>query len=184
MIKKILVTTFVILSIALNCQKKNISDEEIYEVINFVVKNGKTKFHKKLSIITEDPNLKTDKYIGKEFLRQYFNEKDSDYILSQFATSKDFLLSYKYITDLKIIHSEKLLAYKKLGKGFWSVFEEKHDDAGFMFVGKPLFSLDKKRVIINYGYYCGGLCGQGSRIILKKIKDKWVFEKEISGFIS
>lgn len=184
MIKKILITTFAILSIALNCQEKNISDEEIYEVINFVLKNGETKFHKKLSIITEDPNIKTDNYFGKEIIKKYFNEKDSDYILSQFAASKDFLLNYKYITDLKIIHLDKLLAYKKLEKGFWSVFEEKHGDEGFMFVGKPLFSLDKKRVVINYGYYCGGLCGKGSRVILKKINDNWFFEKEISGFIS
>lgn len=177
MIKKILIITFAILSIALNSQEKNISDVEIYEVINFVIKNGKTKFHKEMSIITEDPNLRNDNYFDKKLLKQYFNEKDTNHILSQFATSKDFSLSYKYITDLKIIHLDKLLSYKKLKKGFWAVFEEKYGDEGFMFIGKPLFSLDKKRVIINYGYYCGGLCGKGSRILLKKNNDNWVFEK-------
>lgn len=168
-----------------NAQKSQISDDEIYTVINYVIQNGNAfQYKKDFKIITEDPNVKTDRYFDEKLLSNYFKDKDIIYIMEQFSNSKEFLLNPKYILNLRIVHIEKLLSYKSEGKSFWTEFNNRYDDKGFMFVGKPLFSLDKKRVVINYGYYCGGLCGKGSRIILKKINDTWVFEKEISGFIS
>jgi len=165
-------------------QNKNISDEEIYDVINFIIKNGTVKYHKHLKIITEDPNVNSDRFLNKKLLNNFFNEKDSNYILEQFATSKDFLLSYRYISDMQIIHVDKLLSYKKEKKDLWTFLAEKYSEDGFAFVGKPLFSLDKQQVVISYGYYCGGLCGKGTRVILKKKNNSWIIIKEISGFIS
>lgn len=184
MIIKILLPAFIIMSVFCNGQKNSISDEEIYEVINFVLKNGTVKYHKDLKIMTEDPSVKTDDYFNEKVLKKFFDNKNVEFILDQFSSSKDFLLSYKYISNMQIIHIDKMLSLKKMDKGIWSFLAEKYGQEGFVFVGKPLFTLDKKQAIISYGYYCGGLCGKGSKVILKKVKNTWVIEKEISGFIS
>jgi len=169
-------------------QVPKISEEEKYEVINFVIQIG-NKRQANLKIITEDPNIKQDfkhepKYFNDKFLKKYFNNKDIKSIKEQFKTINQFSLNPKYILNLRIIHSDKLLSYSSDGKNFWTEFEKKHGKGGFLFVGKPIFTMDKKRAIINYGYYCGGLCGSGERIILKKNNNSWVVEKVISGFIS
>lgn len=184
MITKIILSIILVLSLGCKAQNKNISDEEIYDVINFILKKGTVKYHKELKILTEDPNIKTDEFFDKKLLKNYFDEKNADYILEQFFAAKDFRLSYKYIIDRQIIHIDKMLSYKSLKGGIWSFLAEQYKEEGFMFVGKPLFTLDKKSVIITYGYYCGGLCGRGSRVILKKRNNNWIIEKEISGFVS
>jgi len=160
----------------------------MYEVINFVIQNG-NKSPKNYKIITEDPNVKYDskyesKYFIKKILKEYFSSKDIKSIQEQFKTRNQFSLNPKYILNLRIIHEDKLSSYSSEGKYFWTEFEKKYGKGGFLFIGKPIFTTDKKRVIINYGYYCGGLCGSGERIILKKSNNGWVIEKVVSGFIS
>lgn len=184
MITKIILSILIILSFNCQGQNKNILDEEVYDVINFILKNGTVKYHKNLRIVTEDPNIRTDRFFNKELLNNFFDNENSNYILEQFSSSKDFLLNYRYISNMQIIHLDKMLSYKKLKKGLWSFLAERYKEEGFVFVGKPLFTIDKKRAVISYGYYCGGLCGSGYRVILKKINKTWMIEKEISGFIN
>ncbi|GAB0157837.1 hypothetical protein CHRYSEOSP005_31240 [Chryseobacterium sp. Alg-005] len=143
---------------------------------------------KEIRIITEDPYYKIGKkdigYINFQDLKAYFTQKDIISLKNQYKAAEGFLLTPKYIFNLRIIHENELLSYKAEGKYFWEEFNKKHGNVSFMFVGKPLFSLDKKRVIISYGYYCGGLCGRGEKVILKKVKENWVVEKVLSGFVS
>ncbi len=182
--KKIAYLIFFFCSFLFYSQIPNVSEEEMYEVINFVIQNG-AKRRNDFKIITEDPNIKNDsKYFDEKFLKEYFNNKEVKSIKEQYKTIDQFLLNPKYILNLRIIHKEKLLAYSSEGKNFWTEFEKKHGKGGFVFVGKPLFTTDKKRVIINYGYYCGGLCGSGERIILKRSNGSWIIEKFVSGFIN
>lgn len=184
MINKIILSIIVVLSLGCKAQNNNISDQEIYNVINFVLNNGTVKYHKKLNIVTENPNLKPDEYFDNKRLKSFFSEKDSDYILEQWSSSKKFLLSSKYITNMRIIHIDEMLSFKKKDKGIWNFLSEKYGEEGFVFIGKPLFTLDKKQAVIIYGFYCGGLCGRGSRIILKKVNNNWIFDKEISGLVN
>lgn len=182
--KKIIYLVFFFYSFLFYSQTTNVSEEEMYEVINFVIQNGE-KSPKNFKIITEDPNVKHDsKYFSEKFLKEYFNNKEIKSIKEQYNTIDKFILNPKYILNIRIIHQDKLLTYSSGGKYFWNEFEKKHGKGGFLFVGKPLFTTDKKRVIINYGYFCGGLCGSGERVILKKINNNWVVEKVVSGFIS
>ncbi|SHK38668.1 hypothetical protein [Chryseobacterium polytrichastri] len=166
-------------------QNLEVSDEEVYEAINFIIKKRSEKSIKEIKIITEDPNVKGDfKYYDDKILKEFFNVKDLKVIKDQYTTINDFVLNPKYIFNLRIIHKKELLSYSSSNNSFWTEFNKKHGNVAFMFVGKPLFTLDKKRVIINYGYYCGGLCGWGERVILKKVKNIWIIEKVVSGFIS
>ncbi len=42
----------------------------------------------------------------------------------------------------------------------------------------PIFSLDKQKAYVELEYYCGGLCGSGKGIYLKKINGNWfIIEK-------
>lgn len=183
--KKIASVFFLLFFCFFYSQNFKVSDEEIYEVINFIIKKRSEKSIKEIKIITEDPNVKSDsRYYDDKILKEFFNVKDLKVIKDQYTTINDFLLNPKYILNLRIIHKEELLNYSSSGKSFWTEFNKKHGNVAFMFVGKPLFTSDKKRVIINYGYYCGGLCGNGERVILKKEKNSWVIEKVVSGFIS
>lgn len=183
--KKIASVFFLLFYCFFYSQHLKVSDEEIYEVINFIIKDGSQKPFKEIKIITEDPDTKKgSKYYNDERLKEFFSAKDLKVIKDQYTTINDFVLNPKYILNLRIIHKEKLLSYSSSGNNFWTEFNKKHGNVAFMFVGKPLFTSDKKRAIINYGYYCGGLCGKGERVILKKEKNSWVIEKVVSGFIS
>ncbi|KMQ64878.1 hypothetical protein ACM46_11755 [Chryseobacterium angstadtii] len=164
-----------------------ISDEEMYDVINYVIK-VKTEHIKNIKVITEDINYKAnqndDYFLNSKILKNDFNQKDIKSLRRQYEDSRGFILNPKYIQNLRIVHKDKLLAYKSEGKYFWDEFNKKHGNSSFMFVGKPLFSLDKSKVIISYGHYCGSLCGNGERILLKKINGIWTLERILSGFIS
>jgi|GEM_PF-2651316 len=186
--KKLTYLSFFFFSFLFYAQVPKVSEEEMYEVINFIIQNG-NKISKNFKIITEDPNIKQDfkhesVYFDDKILKQYFNNADIKSIKEQLKTITQFSLNPKYILNLRIIHEDKLSSYSSDGKYFWTEFEKKHGKGGFLFVGKPIFTMDKKRVIINYGYYCGGLCGSGERVILRKDKNRWIIEKVISGFIS
>lgn len=171
-------------SFLFHSQIPNVSEEEAYEVINFIIHNG-TKSPKNYKVITEDPNTKHDsKYFNEKILKEYFDKRDIKTIQEQLNTLNQLSLNPKYILNLRIIHQDKLSSYSSNGKNFWVEFEKKYGKGGFLFVGKPIFTTDKKRVIINYGYYCGGLCGSGERVILKKNNNSWTIDKVISGFIS
>ncbi|SHG08284.1 hypothetical protein [Chryseobacterium sp. OV279] len=168
-------------------QVPTISDEEMYDVINYIIK-VKTGQTKNIKVITEDINYRAkqndDYFLDIKILKNDFNQKDIKSIKQQYEDSEGFVLNPKYIQNLMIIHKAKLLAYKSEGKYFWDEFNKKHGKTSFMFVGKPLFSLDKSRVIISYGHYCGGLCGNGERVLLKKVNGIWTLERTLSGFIS
>jgi hypothetical protein len=49
----------------------------------------------------------------------------------------------------------------------------------------PLFSLDKKYVIIHKYYYCGSLCAYGGYYIYKRIeKNKWEYVVAVNTWMS
>lgn len=117
--RKIIYLIFFFCSFLFNSQVPNVSEEEMYEVINFVIQNG-TKRRNDFKIITEDPNVKNDsKYFDEKFLKSFFNDKEIKSIKEQYKTIDQFLLNPKYILNLRIIHKEKLLAYSPEGKNFF-----------------------------------------------------------------
>lgn len=174
------------------CQTAKISDEETYEVINYILKSehifGKSTYWK-INVITEDPNIKTHaEYFTEDFLRKnykkYFSKKSIKSIVQQFTNSDQFLLDRNYVFDLRIIHLTDLIDDKSRKSSMYDFLKNKYNSDGLIYVSKPLFSEDKKMVIINYGYYCGHLCGHGKIVILKKTKERWTLEKEIAEFIN
>jgi hypothetical protein len=48
----------------------------------------------------------------------------------------------------------------------------------------PLFSADKKFVIISVSYFCGSLCGYSSYKIYKRLQEGWEYLGEVNAWIS
>ena len=73
---------------------------------------------------------------------------------------------------MKIISIDE---YKKLGTGkeFWENYDAKYGKKSFVEMMVPLFSLDKKTVIIEYSNITGSRGGFGEIVILKKENNTW-----------
>ncbi|KPH14588.1 hypothetical protein [Chryseobacterium sp. ERMR1:04] len=174
-------------SVYIKAQNSNISDIDIYGVIDYAIKTKIDKVET-IKIITEDPNYKNNErdynYLDIKILKKFFTKNDVISMKQQYEESENFLLNPKYIINMRIIHKEKLLSYKKNNQSFWTEFNKLHGKVSFMFVSKPLFSINKKRAIVSYGHYCGGLCGGGERVIVKNENGNWKIEEKLSGFIN
>ncbi|ASK29583.1 hypothetical protein CEY12_05440 [Chryseobacterium sp. T16E-39] len=184
-VRNILAIYLLLISIYIKSQNSSVSDNDMYGVINYVIKIKVDKVEN-IKIITEDPNYieKDYKFLDIKIVKDFFNKRDVISMKKQYEESKDFLLNPKYIMNIRIIHKEKLLSYKNNKQYFWTEFNKLHGKVSFMFVSKPLFSIDKKRAIISYGHYCGGLCGEGERVIVKNDNGNWKIEEKLSGFVN
>lgn len=55
----------------------------------------------------------------------------------------------------------------------YNLLNEKYGTYTFVKFYNPIFSSDRKTVIIDMTIHCGGTCGGGSTFIYKKINNKW-----------
>jgi hypothetical protein len=55
---------------------------------------------------------------------------------------------------------------------------------GYYNISAPLFSLDKELVIIEFSYFCGGLCGNGGTYVYKKENRTWRLKLTLIYWIS
>jgi hypothetical protein len=92
----------------------------------------------------------------------FFSEKDSLTLIEQNSYPQTIRISNDIISKINSTTREKELQKRKIGE-IYSFYEMKI----------PIFSLDKNKAYVELGYYCGGLCGSGKAIYLKKIKGKW-----------
>ena len=65
----------------------------------------------------------------------------------------------------------------------WSYFHNKGVDRIYNF-GVPIFFRNDNYCLFYYGYSCGGLCGEGSVTIYKKVKGKWQPFSTLSSWVS
>ncbi len=105
-------------------------------------------------------------YQDRNKLDTIFNQEDRDFIFQQFTDIKDTLWQHKFpkaiITDKK--------NKKRPSRYYYSL---------------PLFSKDKKHVIIKREYYCGSLCAHGGYFIYKRLDDKtWKLVTVVNRWVS
>jgi hypothetical protein len=191
--KKTLVLILLISLLA--CKEKNtlgsnlVTDIEVYNVIDFIIKN---EFHIKgseKSYISEEfpiplPNVQ---YFGIDELTEIFSKKDIEFMKLQLDQSYAFRINERLIKVGKIISFDSLgLLYKENERSdkFWKRFEKKYKAHKFYGVSLPIFSVDLKTVMVSYGNHCGSLCGSGQTVIYKKKNGKWKQIKTISFWVS
>ncbi|KQB39922.1 hypothetical protein RC62_606 [Flavobacterium aquidurense] len=92
----------------------------------------------------------------------FFSSKDSLHLLDQNSNPEKLRIEKNIITKLNSTTIEKIKIRRKNKKR-----------SRFYEMTIPVFSVDRKCAYVQLDYQCGGLCGSGQAIYLKKIKGKW-----------
>ncbi|MFT4224336.1 hypothetical protein [Dysgonomonas sp.] len=93
-----------------------------------------------------------------------FDKEDRNFILEQFKAVKDSIWHNKF-TNTKLLKNKS-----QTNSYYYSI---------------PLFSLDKKYVIIHKQFYCGSLCAYGGYYLYRKVdEDNWEYVTTIHGWVS
>lgn len=70
-------------------------------------------------------------------------------------------------------------------EGGWDLFHAKYPNANSInTLSRVGFNKDKTVALLYYTYSCGGLCGQGQYVLLRKHEGQWKIEKESMTWIS
>lgn len=131
-------------------------------------------------IIAFDPKIKN----SRENLKNDFEK--------HFPNAKLFIPKEnetEYILDFKNIELNNKFEIKNVSefpKDRDVIWETKYN---FLFSGVVYFSriqFDKQKTfgILDAGFYCGRLCGQGFRIFIRKVNNKWIIDKTEGTWIS
>jgi hypothetical protein len=95
-----------------------------------------------------------------------FNQEDKEFILKQFSAIKDTVWHEKF-SHSKLLTNKK---QRRPNRYYYSI---------------PLFSVDKKFVIIHKLYYCGSICAYGGYYVYKRIDSKnWKYITSVNTWIS
>ena len=174
--------------------QEKVTEKDIYEVVNFVIENRKERLHEKGfkikflmrsksdSVVYHYLNNKEENFYSiEENPNDFFTNDDIEFINKQIGDNLNFNFQQKLINQLKILSVEE---YKKFGTGkeFWKNYDAKYGKKSFLEMMVPLFSLDKKTVIIEYSNITGSRGGFGEIVILKKENNNWKYFKNLSAW--
>jgi hypothetical protein len=95
----------------------------------------------------------------------------------------------EYIFDFKNIKLNNKFEFKnffEFPKERGAIWETKYNFvfSGVLDFSRIQFDKDKKFGVLDAGFGCGSLCGQGFRIYIKKAENKWVIDKIEGTWIS
>jgi hypothetical protein len=133
------------------------------------IKNDTSKI-----IFAFDPKIKRNQYNVEDDFEKHFSGAKI------FESKKEQILEYEF--DFKKIKLKNRFVLKNISefpKGKGEIWKAKYNFifSGVVFFTRIQFDKDKKFGILDGGFACGRLCGQGSRIYIKKINNKWVIDK-------
>lgn len=103
----------------------------------------------------------------------FFSSRDSLYILKQNSNHKKLKIKKTIVDKLNETTIEKVEKRR-----------ENKQRSRFYEMTIPVFSLDRQSAYVQLDYECGGLCGNGNVIYLKKIKGKWQIIVQWQSWIS
>lgn len=168
------------------------TDEEIYGFLNWMTINEekyreepklkrKRVYYKILSwdtanFISKDTSLIIEHpyfTLDDQYLYQrlggtdtIFEQHDRNFQFEQFTAIRDSVWHRRFSRS-KLLKSKK---QKKTNRYYYSI---------------PLFSADKKYVIIRRIYYCGNLCAHGGYFVYRRLdKNNWEFLTSINTWVS
>ena len=103
----------------------------------------------------------------------FFSSKDSLYLLEQNSNPEKLAIEKKLINKLNNTTIEKIKIRRK-----------NKQRSRFYEMTIPVFSVDRQSAYVELDYHCGGLCGDGQVIFLKKINGKWKIIVQWQSWIS
>jgi len=57
-------------------------------------------------------------------------------------------------------------------------------ETGLFTLSEIVFDRQHRHAVVTYSFVCGGLCGSGNRLVLKKVGRKWKITKRCGGWVS
>lgn len=89
-------------------------------------------------------------------------------------------------SKIKLNNKFKLKNLNEFPKGRYAIWETKYDFifSGILDFSRIQFDKTKQFGVLDAGFGCGGKCGQGYRIYIKKVNTKWIIDKIEGTWIS
>ena len=144
-----------------------VDNENIYGLLN----SEALRRNKIFNFCNNILNRKTVYYVGQNtvLLKKVdtlFSQKDKEFISKQYRNSIKFILNQRFLKHKRVVEFDTtMLATKEKSRAYWDKLLEKHHCIGSISI--PLFNLEKNMAIVEVGYYCGILCGEGGTYIYK-----------------
>jgi hypothetical protein len=79
----------------------------------------------------------------------------------------------------RAISGEEEVTTKKLDTAVTHAFE-----TALFTLTEIIFDKRHRRAVVGYSFVCGGLCGHGNTLVLKKVGEKWRVSKTCGGWVS
>lgn len=148
--------------------------EQKRNLLEWKINTAKIKKDTSRIVIAFDPLLKDNRQDVKADFEKHF--KNSKIYTSKEKTESEYLFEFKNI-ELKNKFVLKNISLFPKERG--AIWEAKYDFvfSGAVFFSRIQFDKDKKFGILDGGFACGGRCGQGYRIYIKKLNHKWIIDK-------
>jgi hypothetical protein len=125
-------------------------------------------------IIAFDPKIKNSREDLKNDFEKHF--PSAKLFNPKTENETEYILDFK---DIKLNNKFELKNVSEFPKGRDAIWQTKYDFvfSGIVFFSRIKFDEQKKFGILDAGFVCGGLCGRGFRIYIKKIENKWVIDE-------
>jgi len=176
------------ISTVYSCKSQTISEDEIYEAIENIIeelegedwiKDGSPGYQYVLdkSFNTTSLIFDTERLFVNEPFEKYFSIEDKKAFQNQVEWYKDFSYQQEKIRSKKILHKQELDdIISSDRKSFWEIYISRYGDVGFYDISFPLFSADKKKMLVGVDSCLPHLCIRGVYLFTKengrwKIKD-------------
>lgn len=132
-----------------------------WDSVNFIAKD--TSMFRKYPLLSIEANYL---FQGKSGTDTIFKQADREFLFQQFIAVNDSVWHDSF-SNLKLL---KTKTHRRPNRYLYSI---------------PLFSVDKKYVVIRREYFCGDLCAYGGYYIYKKIGDsKWKYVTSVNTWMS
>ncbi|KAF2514450.1 hypothetical protein EYY60_04140 [Flavobacterium zhairuonense] len=131
-------------------------------------------------ILAFNPILKYDQEDLTEYFKTHF--KKAKTLIPKATKDSVYLFEYK---NIKLSNKFKIKDISLFPKGR-EIWKTKYPFIfnGVIYFTRIQFDLDKRFGILNGGFTCDRHCGQGFRIFIKKVNEKWIIDKVESTWVS
>jgi len=109
------------------------------------------------------------------YKKKVFSIIDTIYMKQQVEYSKGFGLEQRFVPDgYNIISADSMRRlYDKYSFSINEYFDKKYGTATYTWLSCPIFSVDKRVVIVSVNPACAGGCGSGATYVLERRRNKW-----------
>jgi hypothetical protein len=155
--------------------------EQKQKLLEWKINTEKIKKDTSKIIIAFDPIIEYSDEDLKEYLEKRF--KNTKAFVPKEKVHNEYILDFKSIKRINRFELRDINQFPKERDKIWET-KYNFNFSGVVFFSRIQFDQNKKVGVLNAGFVCGRLCGQGFRIYIKKTNKKWIIEEIEETWIS